>query len=145
MTSDAQTTITIVYRGITTEEAVALGEHPKARASSWSDLMEERDRIERNRDMWKGQCARQAAELEAARADAARDEGLWAVNVQGPDDLYACASRLAALELANQWNLGFIAQQEKDHHPYDPIMRAVAIQWEHGPDAHAAALKEQGK
>jgi len=31
-------------------------------------LAEERDRIERNRDMWKGQVERQAQELEAMRA-----------------------------------------------------------------------------
>lgn len=31
-------------------------------------LREERDRIERNRDMWKGQCERQAEQLEALRA-----------------------------------------------------------------------------
>lgn len=55
--------ITIVYRDVTPAEAVKLGEHPKARASSWSDLMEERDRIDRNRDMWKDQCAAQAATL----------------------------------------------------------------------------------
>lgn len=65
-------TITIVYRDVTPAEAVALGEHPKARASSWSDLMEERDRIERNRDMWKDQCAAQAQQIAQVRADAAR-------------------------------------------------------------------------
>ncbi|CAN7446664.1 hypothetical protein LJR066_002786 [Acidovorax sp. LjRoot66] len=36
-------TITIVYRDITPAEAVVLAEHPKARASAWSDLMHERD------------------------------------------------------------------------------------------------------
>lgn len=30
-------------------------------------LKEERDRIERNRDMWKGQCERQAAQLQLLR------------------------------------------------------------------------------
>ena len=80
-----------------------------------------------------------------ARALAERDAegGLWAVNVQGPDDVYPCESRLAALEMANTLNASFIAQQEKDHHEYDPIMRAVVIPWEHSPEEHAAALRER--
>lgn len=70
--------------------------------------------------------------------------GLWAVNAQGPDDVYPCESRLAALEMANTLNASFIAQQEKDHHEYDPIMRAVVIPWEHSPEEHAAALRLKG-
>lgn len=37
-------------------------------ASEAQALREERDRIERNRDMWKGQCERQAEKLAALRA-----------------------------------------------------------------------------
>ena len=70
--------------------------------------------------------------------------GLWAVNVQGPDDVYPCESRLAALEMANTLNASFIAQQEKDHHEYDPIMRAIVIPWEHSPEEHAAAIRTKG-
>ena len=37
-------------------------------------LKEERDRIERNRDMWKGQCERQAEQLSAAQPPAVGED-----------------------------------------------------------------------
>lgn len=56
-------------------------------------LEEEAARTARNRDMWKGQCERQAAELEALRADAERYRWLrddldsnWAICEWSHDD-----------------------------------------------------------
>lgn len=37
-------------------------------------LKEERDRIERNRDMWKGQCERQAEQLSATQPPAVAED-----------------------------------------------------------------------
>lgn len=45
-----------------------------------SDLQAERDRIERNRDMWKGQCERQAASLTTMRDLLTRVDGLGRTN-----------------------------------------------------------------
>lgn len=74
----------------------------------------------------------------------AQDGKLWAVNVTGPDDLYAMASEAQALARANELNLYFDKLDEK-RHAYDPIMRAVVIEWPHTPESHAAALaKEPG-
>lgn len=84
------------------------------------------------------------AALTQGAGEAVEPVGLWAVNVQGPDDVYPCESRLAALEMANTLNASFIAQQEQDHHEYDPIMRAVVIPWEHSPEEHAAAIRAKG-
>ncbi|MFU5049301.1 hypothetical protein ACM782_13965 [Pseudomonas aeruginosa] len=63
-------------------------------------LEEERDRIERNRDMWKGQCERQAEQLAALRArvvavpDAANDRRKSAHYCRGWN---ACLDELARL------------------------------------------------
>lgn len=62
---------------------------------------------------------------------------LWAVNIQGPDDLIAQPSRLAALELAAAMNTTF---GRVGHHEFDPIMRALVVEWPYTPDSHAAAL-----
>lgn len=41
--------------------------HLDAAEAEIARLKEERDRIERNRDMWKGQCERKAAQLQPLR------------------------------------------------------------------------------
>lgn len=74
-----------------------------------------------------------------AERDEAVDADLWAVNVRGPDDLYATPSRAAALELANELNVHF-GKLDENRHEYDPFMRAVVIKWEHNAASHAAAL-----
>lgn len=67
------------------------------------------------------------------------DITLWAVNVHGPDDLYAMPSRAAALEHANELNVYFGEHTGK--HEYDPIMRAVVIPWEGSAESHAEDLR----
>lgn len=43
------------------------GNRVYAEAETLRALLDDRDRLERNRDMWKGQCERQAAQIEAMR------------------------------------------------------------------------------
>ena len=64
-------------------------------------------------------------------------ETLWAVNVHGPDDLYAMPSKTAALERANEMNVHFGAM---DFDGNDPLLRAVAVPWPHSAESHRAAL-----
>jgi hypothetical protein len=52
----------------------------KAAAARITELEAERDRIERNRDMWKGQCERQAESLTAMRDLLTRVDGLGRTN-----------------------------------------------------------------
>lgn len=49
-------------------------------AARISELEAERDRIERNRDMWKGQCERQAESLTTMRDLLTRVDGLGRTN-----------------------------------------------------------------
>lgn len=62
---------------------------------------------------------------------------LWAVHVEGPDDIHPAASKEAAEKHAreiNEWE----AKREK--HPLDPIIRAVVVPWEWGANQHRLAL-----
>ena len=53
------------------------------------------------------------------------DNKLWAVHVQGPDDVHACESREVAEATANALN------KMIDHvsSPMSPICRATVIEW----------------
>lgn len=121
-------------------------------STEWAETLQaaaaELRRLQNALEMAVSDAQRSWRELAAAEArnatltdDAARHGGLWAVNVHGPDDLYAMPSRAAALEHANELNVYFGEHTGK--HEYDPIMRAVVIPWEHSAEAHAAAIKEK--
>lgn len=56
-------------------------------------LREERDRIERNRDMWKGQCERQAEKLAALRARVVVPDGYALVPVELTRDMWVAVNK----------------------------------------------------
>lgn len=56
-------------------------------------LREERDRIERNRDMWKGQCERQAEKLAALRARVVVPDGYALVPVELTGDMWVAVNK----------------------------------------------------
>jgi hypothetical protein len=71
---------------------------------------------------------------------------LWCVNITGPDDVVAVASRQQAISAAmwfNQWWITNIAN--KGLHPYDPTMWAVPIPWPYDAASHAANLAKRGE
>jgi hypothetical protein len=87
-----------------------------------------------------------AARPQAPTAPAGVNERdvLWCVNVHGPDDVYAMPNKAAALEHANELNIYFgKLTNESATHEYDPIMRAVVIEWPHSAESHAADLAAQ--
>jgi hypothetical protein len=66
------------------------------------------------------------------------DAVLWCVNVHGPDDVYAMPDKASALERANELNVYFGKMDAASKTPeYDPIMRAVVIEWPHSAESHA--------
>jgi len=56
-------------------------------------LREERDRIERNRDMWKGQCERQAEKLAALRARVVVPDGYALVPIELTRDMWVAVNK----------------------------------------------------
>ncbi|MBX6681550.1 hypothetical protein ISF16_04460 [Pseudomonas aeruginosa] len=64
-----------------------------ALAAEAQALREERDRIERNRDMWKGQCERQAEKLEALRARFVVPDGYALVPVEPTREMFIAVNK----------------------------------------------------
>lgn len=63
---------------------------------------------------------------------------LWAVNIQGPDDLVPVASYLDALRVANALNVWWQAfKTENPLDEYDPRMWAVPVEWTGDAERHA--------
>lgn len=74
-----------------------------------------------------------------------RDE-LWCVNITGPDDVIAVASREEAITLSARFNTWWIESiAAKGLHPYDPTMWAVPINWPHSAEGHAENLGDFGE
>ncbi len=59
---------------------------------------------------------------------------MWAVHVQGPDDLHACVDREVADALALVLNRQFMRHSRPD----DPPMTATVIEWAYGYEAWKA-------
>jgi len=68
---------------------------------------------------------------------------LWAVHVEGPDDVLAAASEAAAIAEAEEINAYFARRAAEDPSPYDPTMSAKVIGWPFSPERHAKSLAEQ--
>lgn len=71
---------------------------------------------------------------------------LWAVHVQGPDDILAAADRTDADRKASEINE--VAEQianRPDASPDDPRLHAVVVPWDGTAEEHAEALAEQQK
>lgn len=72
-------------------------------------------------------------------------EPLWAVHVQGPDDIVAEASRESADRNATALNDWYAARTKDDD--FDPVtfprIHAEVIPWPYSREAHAEALASQ--
>ena len=69
---------------------------------------------------------------------------LWCVNVQGPDDVFATASREEAIDMAHRFNTWWITTfAAKGLHPYDPTQWGVPTHWPYDADSHAANLAHE--
>ncbi|HGM7971576.1 hypothetical protein [Pseudomonas aeruginosa] len=68
-------------------------EHDAKLRAEAQALREERDRIERNRDMWKGQCERQAEKLEALRARFVVPDGYALVPVEPTREMFIAVNK----------------------------------------------------
>jgi hypothetical protein len=69
---------------------------------------------------------------------------LWAIYVQGPDDLIAEPSERAAVIHAGILNEHFAATGNYNPtDPFEPTLRATPTVWTSSPEAHAANLAEQ--
>jgi hypothetical protein len=60
---------------------------------------------------------------------------MWAVHVQGPDDMHACPDRQTADALALVLNRQF----ERHHKQGDPMMVATVTEWPHSRESWRAA------
>lgn len=69
------------------------------------------------------------------------DTRLWAVNIQGPDDLIAASSYEEATEIAIAWNRWWAdhIKRRGGIRKNDPLMWAVPCEWPH-PEGHAEDL-----
>jgi len=65
------------------------------------------------------------------------NDKLWCVHVTGADDVHPMPSFSEALHEANKLNSFLICHQ---HQEGDPIMIAVATEWPHSPESHAAGV-----
>lgn len=68
---------------------------------------------------------------------------LWAVHVQGPDDVLAMASHEAAEKHAGDLNAWWVKHcaEFPDETGMRPNLRAVVIPWDGTPEHHAAELE----
>jgi hypothetical protein len=73
------------------------------------------------------------------------DAELWAIHVQGPDDIIAAADKASAEQRAKAINDWYAARtQEPDFDPRTyPRIHAAVIAWPYAGEAHAEALREQ--
>lgn len=67
---------------------------------------------------------------------------LWAVHIQGPDDLVPVADYLSAIRCANAFNAWWAGfKTEKPLHDYDPRMWASPVEWTGDIERHAEWAK----
>lgn len=75
-----------------------------------------------------------------------QERRLWAINILGPDDLFAVPDRESAIHNANRfntwWEETFRAQRLDDPREYGPICWAVPITWSGSAESHASNLAD---
>ncbi|MBN3757162.1 hypothetical protein G3N95_29765 [Paraburkholderia sp. Tr-20389] len=64
---------------------------------------------------------------------------LYAVHIQGPDDIIAAPGEREAQTLAKKLN-AFFMETLKQSTPATPMIEAVVIKWPYAPTAHAEEL-----
>jgi hypothetical protein len=67
---------------------------------------------------------------------------LYAVHVQGPDDIIAAPSKREAEVLAEKLNAFFVEMAQKSG-PASPLIEAVVITWPYAPSSHATLLAHE--
>lgn len=76
----------------------------------------------------------------------AENHTLWAVNINGPDDIFAVPCREAAIHNANRfnawWEETFRAKRLDDPNELTPVMWAVPVEWPYGAESHASNLAD---
>ncbi|HCF4246163.1 TPA: hypothetical protein NIE49_006046 [Pseudomonas aeruginosa] len=94
-------------------------EHDAKLRAEAQALREERDRIERNRDMWKGQCERQAEKLEALRARVVVPDGFALVPIEPNDEM------LSAGCVADNAMHSNLSNRDNKHRCYQSMLNAA--------------------
>lgn len=62
---------------------------------------------------------------------------LWALHVEGPDDVLAAPSADEAMRVAVKMQRWWEAQP---HHEYNPVLKFSVVPWPHSPESHARDL-----
>ncbi len=72
-------------------------------------------------------------------------EPLWAVHVEGPDDIHAATDRASADQLAAGYNAAYeqFAKRPDANAEHDAHWNAVVIPWPYSAEAHADSLVRQ--
>jgi hypothetical protein len=66
---------------------------------------------------------------------------LYAVHIQGPDEIIAAPGKREAKALADKWNPYFVEMAQK-FGPAAPIIEAVVIKWPYEPVEHENDLEQ---
>lgn len=65
-------------------------------------------------------------------------EQLWALHVEGPDDMHAAPSK----EIAERTRAKMQAYWDQlPHHPVDPILKFKVVPWPYSRESHATSLR----
>lgn len=79
---------------------------------------------------------------ELTESSGAAENELWAMHVQGPDDVWAAPSKeraeAAAIRLNDFWAEKIASKNDPDF----PMINAVVIPWSSSPESHAEAVKK---
>jgi hypothetical protein len=68
-------------------------------------------------------------------------EGLWCVNVIGPDDVHAMPSLREAMRVAQRFNTYWMKRTEHESDKDYVMLWANVTQWPHDAEGHAADLQ----
>lgn len=74
-----------------------------------------------------------------------KDDELWCVHVEGPDDLYAAESKEAAQQHADALNATIARAIAADPSGHWQLCNAVVAPWPYSTESHAADLLRHAK
>jgi hypothetical protein len=63
---------------------------------------------------------------------------LWAVNIDGPGDIFPARSREDAIALATAFNAWWLKEMSPHLRDHDPVLWASPVQWPYSAELHAA-------
>lgn len=67
---------------------------------------------------------------------------LWAMHVQGPDDVWAAPSKERAVAAAKRLNDFWAEKIATKNDPDFPMINAMVVPWNSSPESHAEAVKK---